>query len=436
MLSNIIKKAKSRAQAADAFYLKMHKTDIGFEGWKLKTSSVRQKEGYGLRVLKDGKIGFAASTDPNGLDDMIDNAMETAKFGEEVEIALPGPHETESPDIYDPAIIDLSIEDIIGFGKKFIELCSSYRDTCDLSFEAQKVVLTQRIINSSGFDREFSKTYLVWSGNLNRVKQEDVFMLYDGSASTYLPDMDAELKKMVEPFAEKLRLADSIYDIDSGKKPILFHPKGTMVIILPLMAAINGRSVYSNTSPLVGKEEHKIFDEKLSVCDDGTINRMIGSAPFDDEGLPKEKLDIVRDGVFKNFLFDLVTAKKAGRKSNGCANRGIFSSPNPGTSNIIIDKGEELAEDMISSIDDGLLIEGVLGMGQGNIISGTFSNPLATAFKIENGEKVGRVKDATISGNIYQDLKEITAISNTQELVWGSYLCPWIRVDNLNVAGK
>ncbi len=435
-MQNILSKVKGRVDAAEVFYMKSHKTEIGFEGWKLKKSSVVQKEGYCLRVIVNGRVGFSATTDPNGVDEMIDHAVATAKFGEQVDLSFPEPSKYEDMQLFDDKLDALSIPEIIEFGKMFIEHSEQFRDIADLNFDATRSILDVKLANTSGIDAGYNRTALSWSGSLNRVKQNDVFILWDGSASTSMPDMETEIKKITGPFTQKMELADNLIDIETGSMPVLFSPRGTLVILLPLNAAINGRSVYTGSSPLVGKEGQKLFDESLTVIDDGTLPGGIGSAPFDDEGTPKRRIPIVEKGVFKNFLFDRTTAAKSGRESNGCADRGIFSPPTPGGSNMSVEKGAVSKADMISDIDNGILVDGVLGMGQGNIISGTFSNPFAAVFKIENGELVGRVKDGTISGNIYQDLKKISAVGDEQETVYGSFHAPYIRVDSLSVTGN
>ncbi len=435
-MQEILKKVKGRVDSAEVFYMKSHRTEVGYEGWKLKKSSVVQKEGFSLRVVKDGRVGFSATTDMNAIDDMIDNAVATAKYGEIVDLKFPGQGQFADINLFDDKLDALTIPDIIEFGKIFIDKSEPFRGIADLNFDSTRSILEVKLANSSGFDAGYRKTYLSWSGSLHRVKENDVFLLWDGSARTSLPDMEAEILKMTEPFEEKMRLADNLVDISTGKMPVVFSPRGTLVVLLPLNAAINGRSVYTGSSPLVGKEGQKLFDEHLTVVDDGTLPGGIGSAPFDDEGTPKRRIPIVEKGVFKNFLFDNVTAAKSGRESNGCADRGIFSAPSPGTSNLAVEKGKVSKEEIISSIDNGILVDGVLGMGQGNIISGTFSNPFGAVFKIENGELVGRVKDGTIAGNIYNDLREIAAVGDKQETVYGSFHAPYIRVDSLTVTGK
>ncbi len=433
-MQKILSKVKGRVDSAEVFFVRSHQTEIGYDGWKLKRSTVVQKEGYSLRVVKNGRIGFAATTDPNGIDLMVENAVATAAFGETVAIEFPSAQNFATPNIFDPKLAGLSIEQMIDYGKLFIAQCERYRGIADLSFESQKMTIEVKLANTSGFEGGYEKTVFSYGGYLSRVKEGDVFMVGDGFGSTHLPEMTEALRKMTEPFHRKMELADNIVTVSSGKMPVIFDPKGSMVLLLPIRAGINGRSVYTKSSPLVGKEGQKLFDERLSIYDDGTLDRRLGSSPFDDEGVAKTRIDIVKNGVFENFIFDIVTAAKAGRSSNGCGERGIFSPPSPSLSNFAVAAGNVPYADMIGSIDEGLLVEGVLGLGQGNIISGAFSNPVGTAFKIEKGEPVGRVKNASIAGNIYNDMREIAALGDTQELVYGSYLVPFIRLDTLNIA--
>ena len=91
---------------------------------------------------------------------------------------------------------------------------------------------------------------------------------------------------------------------------------------------------------------------------------------------------------------------------------------------------------MISGIDEGILVEDLLGIGQGNIISGAFSNPLSLAFKIHKGEIVGRVKNLSIAGNIYDLLTNVAAVSRETQWVYSTFNAPYILLPNMNVVAK
>ena len=81
-------------------------------------------------------------------------------------------------------------------------------------------------------------------------------------------------------------------------------------------------------------------------------------------------------------------------------------------------------------------MEDVLGLGQGNVISGAFSNPLSLAFKIEKGEIVGRVKDVSIAGNVYDLLKNVAAVSRETEWVYNNFNLPYVLLPDMNVVTK
>jgi PmbA protein len=75
-------------------------------------------------------------------------------------------------------------------------------------------------------------------------------------------------------------------------------------------------------------------------------------------------------------------------------------------------------------------------LGQGNVISGAFSNSVSLAFKIEKGEIVGRVKDVSLAGNVYDLLQDVAAVSKETEWVYYSFNLPYILLSDMNVVAK
>jgi PmbA protein len=144
----------------------------------------------------------------------------------------------------------------------------------------------------------------------------------------------------------------------------------------------------------------------------------------------------VEKGVLKGFIYDLKTAAQSGVESTGNASRQLFFPPEPSFTNFVIQPGQTPLKDILAGMDEGILVEDLLGIGQGNIISGAFSNPLALAFKVEKGEIVGRVKDLSIAGNIYDLLKNVAAVSKEAQWVYNTFYAPYILIPEMNVAGK
>jgi PmbA protein len=94
---------------------------------------------------------------------------------------------------------------------------------------------------------------------------------------------------------------------------------------------------------------------------------------------------------------------------------------------------------MVKSIKEGLLVLDVMGLGQGNPISGEFSVNVQLGYKIEDGEVIGRVKDVMLAGNVYDALNDIVAIGDKAEWLsafGGSYLIPPIQIGSLSVVAR
>ncbi len=91
---------------------------------------------------------------------------------------------------------------------------------------------------------------------------------------------------------------------------------------------------------------------------------------------------------------------------------------------------------MVKGIQEGLVIELLMGAEQGNILNGDFSGNVLLGYKIERGEITGRVKNTMVSGNVYQVLRQLEAIGNEPRWVGGFILTPCLYCSNLSVATK
>ena len=202
------------------------------------------------------------------------------------------------------------------------------------------------------------------------------------------------------------------------------------------MAAFNGKIVLEGASPIGNRLGQRVFDEKLWLWDDPTIAYRPQSCPCDDEGVPSQRTPLIEQGTVTNFLYDLQTAALAHTKSTGNASRVGSRLPAPSPSAFIIAPGNTTFDEMVQDIKEGLIIEQLMGAGQGNILGGDFSGNVLLGYKVESGKIVGRVKNTMVSGNIYQVLKQITAIGSDAKWVGGFLKTPHLYCPSLSVAAK
>jgi len=430
---DLIKKLKPLTEQAEVVQLANEQTTINFEANKLKSSKVEETRGIAVRVVRNGRLGFAASSDMNALDKLVTNVLESAVYGDVVPIQFPGAQAAQPVITYDSQINDLPISQLVGFGQEMVDYLLSIEPEARINVSLSRGIQHLSLQNQAGANASYDRTPFSVGIDLTRIEGDDVLIIYDTIGMTvWGDDVMAPARKL----GQKLERSRKITPIRSGKMPVVFTPAGSLVLGIPMMAGVDGKNVFSGISPIKEKIGEKIFDEKITLLDDGTLDGRFNSAPYDDEGIPHQANVLVDRGVLQGFLYDLKTAALSGAKSTGNASRSLFTPPSPSPTNLILGAGTTPLAEMIAGIDEGILVEDVLGLGQGNVISGAFSNPLALAFKIEKGEIVGRVKNASIADNIYDCLKNVGAVSQEREWVYNQFFAPYILLPEMNVVAK
>ena len=430
---DILKQLQTQADQVEVAHMQSESTKVSYEANKLKSSQVEETRGTAVRVVKDGRLGFAASSDESAMAKLVSNALESAAYGDKVPIVFPAPQIAPQVTTYDQTITALPIPRLVEIGQEILDFILQIEPEARLNVELERGVQHLSVRNQAGAAVSVQRSPLSISVEIDRVQGDDVLIMYSLSGTTV---WEEDYMAFVRRLGEKLKLAMKSATIRSGRMPVLFSPTGALVLGFPLMLGLNGKNVYTGISPLAGKIGEKLFDDKLTVVDDATIDGKFGSASYDDEGVAHRRHVLVERGVLKGFFYDLKTAAQSGVESTGNGERGLFNPPGPSPSNLLFAAGETPLADMIAGIDEGLLVEDVLGMGQGNVISGAFSNPLSLAFKIEKGEVVGRVKDVSIAGNIYDLLKSVAAVSRETEWVFNNFNLPYILLPDMNVVAK
>jgi PmbA protein len=158
---------------------------------------------------------------------------------------------------------------------------------------------------------------------------------------------------------------------------------------------------------------------------------------------------LVEDGTVGRFVYDLETAARARTQSTGNGRRGVFGKPHIGYTNLLFRVAPggahvgaqhaaplpELGGGLLADIDDGLIVDDLIGVGQGNVISGAFSHPVGLAYRVQRGEVTGRVKDAAVAGNAYDLLKRIGGCGSDGRWL-GSRWSPSLLLDGVSVARR
>jgi len=438
-MEKLLQQACKEVDSAELFRVKSKTVPVNFEVNRLKSIDISESEGKALRVINKGRIGFSSSTGSEGFDLMVEKAAATSEFGAKASFDFPGEikrgrKEKKKVNIYDRKVEDKSIEEMVKIGEDILGKVKKFNRKLRCDVTIVKDCTEIEYFNSRGGNFSYSKTAIAYSMMVQQIKNQDMLMIYSSLESG---KDNLELEELTSEIIENLKWGEKIVLVESGKMPVIFTPKAALVLILPIISGLNGKMVLKKISPLAARKNKKLWSDLLTIYSDGTINFALGSAPFDDEGVEMKRIPLVEKGKIKNFYYDLQTAGMAGVESTGNGLRaGSQSEPAPGISNLVMEEGKVSFSEMIKDIKEGIIIDQVLGLGQGNIISGAFSNNVQLGYKIEKGKIVGRIKDVMIAGNAIEELKNITALGNKAKWIEGKYKFPHIYLKSLSVSAK
>lgn len=433
-MEDILKLAKPRSDQAEVFRVSRIDVPVTFEANRLKLLQTKEASGLALRIVKNGRIGLSATNDPQDIPGLVDRAVELAGFGAEAHFELPGPQTYPQVAQYDEAVERVPVEQMVQLGQSMIDAVRGVNNELVCGARVYWSVVTVEIRNSNGGQASYKKSMFGCSVDGTLIRGTDMLFVGDYQASSR-PILDP--RPVIDTVVEQLELARETVPAPSGQVPVIFTPGGVGGAILgPLIVAFNGKTVLQGSSPLVGKLGQKLFDERLSIWDDPLMAYQPGSRNVDDEGVPARRFPLIEDGRVGSFYYDLQTAGLAGAQSTGSASRALGSLPYPATSLLVIKPGQTRFKDMVAGIKDGLVIEDLLGAGQGNILGGEFGGNVLLGYRIENGKIIGRVKNTVISGNVYTAFKNLLAIGSEPRWIGGSLFAPHVCCEGITVSTK
>jgi len=433
-VENILAQAVRVAEEAEVFSVSSEKTQVQFETNRLKHLQTKQQTSIALRLIKRGRIGYATTTEPGASRELVEHAVETARFGTPAKFEFPVPSSYPRVEVYDGGVEAVPIEEMIRLGEELIAAITSHTPGIVCEAEVTKGTVSVQVMNSRGGQARYQKSF--FSLGIEGTLVEGTDMLFVGESQSSCRPI-SESGQVAEVVLQQLELAKNRALVPSRPLPVVFTPHGVAsALMAPLMAAFNGKTVLEGASPVGGKLGQTVFDPKLWLWDDPTVVYRPASRPCDDEGVPSQRTALIEAGVVTNFLYDLQTAALAQAQSTASGTRGHGGLPAPAPSAFIIAPGNTSFDDMVQDMKEGLVIEQLMGAEQGNILGGDFSGNVLLGYKVESGKIVGRVKDTMVAGNVYQVLKDIIAMGSEAKWVGSALQTPHIYCPSLSVASK
>jgi len=433
---------KKGADEAEAFIYQGLTTNVVIERGQIARSSRIIDRGLGVRAIINKAVGFSYTNILEGraaIEETILKALDSAKASKPDKDwqGLPLKKSFASTkNIYDEKIFALSSEDLVEVASLMLDAAEKTdKRVFPIEGGAGASYLSMAIANSSGIAGFDHGTIIECS--LATIAQES------GEVTPICFEFNAERSYKIDPEwvgRAAARLATSALKakrIETKNTSVVFaHFALQQLLYYTLINAVKADYVQRNQSTFKDKIGEKVASETVTIYDDGLLDGGLRTWKFDGEGVPQQKTLIIEEGVLRNFIYDNYTAKKEGKESTGNASRGGYlSTPNVEATNFHILSGKKPPEELISEIDEGLLVYSLQGAHSSNPASGEFSVVATPAWKIKNGEIAYATKGAMIAGNVFQVLTNISALANNERKI-GQLVAPWVLVKDVKIIGK
>ena len=441
LAENIVKRAlKFGADEAEVYLVNRRDFELSVRNGDVETVKQATTKGLGLRVFKENKPGFSYTSDfsEQSLEEFTKKTVQLSLvIDSQPWYGLPDFKEgkIQNLDLYDPSISEIEYEKKIKIAKEVERIALAYdkritKTDGGYSGDNESEII---IVNSKGVSYSYKTTG--FNFRVGVIAGEDSDMQYSswGSERRHFKDLDSienVAKKAAKEAAEKL----GAKPVSTQKVPVVFDRYAVGRFLWGILGAMDGDRVYKKTTFLTEYLNKPVASELITISDDPTIPRHSYSVPFDGEGNITRKNILIDKGILKMFIYDTITARKAGVKVNTLATRyGYITPPWSQYINVVVQNGNVNREKIISEIKNGFYVKGLRG-GGANRTTGNFSTG-ASGFWIENGEISFPVDGVTLGGNTLDMLKNIEVVANDID-IRGNINSPSFKIAEMTVGGE
>lgn len=428
-------------EQVEAVVVHQRETEVRVYEAEIESFAAAESQGVGVRVIANGRQGFAyaATLDADIIDETLEEARDNATFGTPDEfLGLAEPDGVEPPalDLYDDSCDEVPVADKIEMAMELerATLAADPRISGIESAEYVDALFEGAVVTSTGIrslTRETSAYLSVYSLAEDKGETQTGFgysvgrnptVLDPGQAAADAADRATRLLGAVKP--------------PSGRMTVVLDPFVTAQFLEIIGSTLSGESVLKGRSLFAERVGESVGSSLLTLVDDPTDPLAFTATEADGEGLAARRNELIVDGVLQGFVHNSYTARRANTVSTGSAVRGFSSTPGVGIQAVSLVPGASSQAELIASIDDGLLVQGVSGLHSGvNPVSGDFSTG-AEGLRIRNGEVAEPVREFTVASTLQKMLHDVRAVGGDLEWLPMSAAGVSLVIDDVTMSGS
>jgi PmbA protein len=414
LADRVIAQAKPGEQI-EAFVSRGGDTEVRVYQGEVEHFVAAQAEGIGIRVIRDGRTGFAyaGTLEDSAVAEVLAEARDNVEFGTSDEWAG-----LAEPD-------GVAVTDQVLWNEELAEYPTDRKIELALELERLAVAADGRVrIDDANYADAFGEAAVATTTGIRQWGRENgcyisVSTLADDGDETQTgfgfsvgrsPDL-LDLGRAAREGADRATRLLGATKPPSKRTTVVLDPFVTAQFLGIISSTLNGEAVVKGRSLFKDRLGEEVASSAVTLVDDPTNPLAYTASDVDGEGLAGRRNALIEGGVLRMFTHNSYSARRAGTVSTGNATRGGFAgTPGVGALALSLVPGIRTQDELIATIDEGLLVQSVTGIHSGvNPISGDFSTG-AAGLLIRDGAVAEPVREFTIASTLQRMLLDIAEV--------------------------
>lgn len=402
-------------EAVEAYVSRDSETSIRVYEGEIEHFVSAQSEGIGIRVVRDGRTGFAyaGTLDERAIAEVLAEARDNVEFGTPDEwagVAEPDGVDVVPQELWSDLLEAFPTERKIELTKELERLA--------------KAADSRVRVDDANYSDVFAESAVATTTGIRRSGRENgcyvsVGTLADDGDETQTgfgfsvgrsPE-DFDLQKAAKDAADRATRLLGATKPSSRRLTVVLDPFVTAQFLGIISSTLNGESVIKGRSFFKDRLGEQVADPRFTLVDDPTNPLAYTATELDGEGLAARRNVLIDQGVLQGFVHNSYSARRAATVSTGNAVRGGFKgTPGVGCLALQVQPGARSQAELIADVTDGVLVQQVSGLHSGvNPISGDFSTG-ASGLLISNGQLGAPVREFTIASTLQRMLLDLIEV--------------------------
>ncbi len=418
-------------------------TEVRAYDGEIESLTSASSSGVGIRVITEHRLGFAwaGSLDEEVLGSTLEEARDNAAFAtpdQHVRLAVPDGVAPVAVDLWDPGLASVpttaKVELALALEGRARAADPRIRQVTSADYGDTSVEVA--LVSTTGIATTSAKTSGYVSVGVIAGDGDDSQTGSGFSVGRGFENLDPD-RAAADAVDRAVRMLGATKG-PTTRATVVFDRRVASTLLSVVSAALSGEAVTKGRSFFADRTGEQVGVPLLTLADDPTDPRAFGAATYDAEGLACRRNVLIDGGILRGFVYDTVSASRAGTASTGSAVRGGFSAtPGPGCRALTLAPGPEGFDDegVLAAVGEGLFVQSMTGVHSGvNPISGDFSVG-AEGLMIREGRLAEPVREITVASTLQRMLQSVLVIGADLEWLPGIAAGQTLAIGDLQISG-